>query len=1222
MRNSRKPGHDYGNSSLLKALYNQYERWSAKIIKHPRVNIVLPLLIVILLSYNSILHFRSSSPTNVYIGRGQLINEGAQPGGFKIDRQLTMIQVWVESINEDNNILGKKSLLECLAFQNKITKGIPEGTAVNSPFEIWDQSLETLQRDRSPLHTINANKVDMPRYSFFKTWKVNGYITSAAGFIISVLAETKEFSKVQRVLSDNIEILNTISNVTSFHILASDGASKIRGESELAETFSFSFITLSKTCNLLLLLLHVLLIFYIIGSIRRHRFSIKSITGITIAMLTQIVLAITSSLTVTNLIFKVSYDNVPIRLFTWPITIILSSLQLRAIAAVSQSTTVDDDHIVDEPAAEFEHSTQEDNGFNGCFNICLSRSHFQSMKGSVVFSLAVLFLFPFSRRMTHFMLLSLWIGHFLQFTFFSAVLSLDFRRLDGTDLVENFESDIRLDDEVIDISKRKSNIFVILTSSRVTSLVSVLYLILCNQRYSSVRPSSSILFKLFTYGWRRVFEFRRPFSRAIFDQNFVAEYAFGSTTGSDSLGCRTVTLSMESPLLTLKSKNKTLSREAIQSSYKSLFITPSSTSSYKIDLYYALQFLVFIILALSCTLLLLQKLMERLDIAKTVNLFDGGSNAKHGISRNSNVKNKEDSVGDPHLKDQVQVTTTDHFHMKELYRGGHSLDIMMIATSKAPFVVSVGLDHCVSVWSPLVNPIPNPTKIALPRKFWPLSKVVLSNDGSYIAFFGENGFITTWSRRHMKFIWELKLKQSSYSEENVARPLEALFRKITVPAFRSKHLQSLAKKAEASGRRASVASSEFVPIVTGGLDATYEKVEQMPIDDDDKNELVFVTPAGLIYSVRDDGNIKVEELTSSTHGFKSCKLLSSPRVNDRLVVCDEIGDLYIATVVNNKWRTRKLEVNYSRILKPAPSSCEFKTMQDDTDFALTSASTDHTIELVSFVGLIVRVIGKTADLLDAQTGTVIRSFAIDRFKPNSLRVFHDSPVHCKFCGSASVASFSIAYSNEECERVTMHTYKLESKTKTSICLRVERDLREIRCLGMESAIDTVHYIYDVEDWCVTDNNLLIGIRKIPQQIGSTKIGSSSISVNPNNEEAGSIMSRRKENKPVRDESSAYLVHNIWEGWTMSATGKFSLHKIPVGVNGLVSDRLGPLAKFGAKAVIVGFANVMDMFYIGHEDLIFSTETGDASKEETGLRFVNKRRDRFSHRKLPINYNSL
>lgn len=192
-------------------------------------------------------------------------------------------------------------------------------------------------------------------------------------------------------------------------------------------------------------------------------------------------------------------------------------------------------------------------------------------------------------------------------------------------------------------------------------------------------------------------------------------------------------------------------------------------------------------------------------------------------------------------------------------------------------------------------------------------------------------------------------------------------------------------------------------------------------------------------------------------------------------------------------------------------------------------------------------------------------------------------------------------------------------------MRVERDPREIRCLGMESTFETIHYFYDAEDWCVTDNNMLIGIRRVPQDIPA-KVGTTSISrIVTEDDESGVLMKRKPlksagEQKTVRN--SEFCIHNIWEGWTMSAAGKISLHKIPMGVNGLIVNRLGPVARYGAKAMIVGFANIMNLFYIGHEELIFNPEKEDANQEELSLRFVNKRRDRLSSKKSPLNYSSL
>lgn len=1188
-------------------------------VRHPRVNIVLPLLIVTIFSYHTLSNLTITWPTRGYLGNAEFLNDSSVAIQGAQSFNMTMVQIIVQSIDEDSNILSKKSLLEFLAFQNKLTDGISHAVSVNSFFKLWDNSLEVLYRDKFPLHTMNAKRLSIPRYSLLGTWKVNGFISSATGCMISLLAEDQDFPRLQSVLQKNLAYLGSIANITTFHSLQSHELKGDSYETGTGQALRLFFTEISREWNFVTLLIHSALLFHLFMSMRVLRNSVKSITGITVAIVVQVAFVICSSTTITRLLFKQSNDVIPIRLLTWPVILLLTSSQLRTLECLSHRDSKEDlsGHFNGEDSIGPHPTIRTQSEAERRFILLFSRSQLKSIKLLLVFSVVVVLITPFSIAATHFLLFSLWLGQFLDCTLFTAIVSLDYRGRDENILTDKSNGDdLLLDDDVVSQNNRLGyKRFFRIASSRAFSITVVgIYLLLCKSTFS-LAPHCMSLLGLLASMRSHVTSLSKSQPKAIFDQYFVAEKAL-SLGELNNIKASVVNLNLTKELLVVKCENENAITDLLRDETGGTFDLMSANSFYKLNFTYAVQFVALIVLVLCCTLLGLQKLVQRQDNDK-IDLFS--RSCFEDVSELSLTK-KTDG---PDIKDQESETidhaNSGHFHMKELYKNGHGLDIMTIATSKAPFIVSAGLDHKVLVWSPLVNPVPAPTRIPLQRKFWPLTKILLSDDGNYIAFFGQSGHITTWSRRHMKFIWEIKLKNTDGSRSTL---LEALFRKVTMTAFKRKRSKPSAKQSEPSASKKTVVTSEYVP-VTGGIDASYENPRKMSTDGGEMNELVFVSSRGLIYSIQDDGTMRVEKLTPSEHGLISCKLLSSPRINDRLVICDEVGDIYIATVINNNWRPNKLKVNYDRILKPPSATCELTDFTRLNHNEVQHVETDNTIELVQFVGLILRVLGRTADLFDAQTGTVVKTFQIDNFKPNTLRVFHDSPTHCKFCGSASVASFSVAYTDVTSNRVTMHTYKLESRTKTSICLRVERDLREIRCLGMESAVETVHYIYDVENWCVTDSNILIGLRKVPQVLEPSTGGSSSMARSLVNDDEDGILLRKKTAQKSDDvQFPSHLIHNIWEGWTMSAMGKISSHKIPVGVNGLVTDRLGPLSKFGAKAVVVGFANIMDMFYVGHESLIFSTDTNDGSKEETGLRFVNNRRDRYSHRKLPLNYTNL
>lgn len=412
--------------------------------------------------------------------------------------------------------------------------------------------------------------------------------------------------------------------------------------------------------------------------------------------------------------------------------------------------------------------------------------------------------------------------------------------------------------------------------------------------------------------------------------------------------------------------------------------------------------------------------------------------------------------------------------------GAHLLDVIRIITSKSPYIVSVGLDHRILVWSPLAQPMPSPWSV----KAWPVSDVVLSDHGDHVAVFTRDN-VECWSRGVK--LWSVEAP-----------------RKVIVSFFRQRTQRTAANRRNLSRsnslRSVDLPMEDFVMVL--------------------KDEIVTVSGGELV--------------SESIPSIVSSNFLVTPRINDRLVSVTTAGELLVSTAVNNKWKSRVVTVHHNKFNNP---------YAEPQTKPLVSYSQ---ITVVPFVGFIVRTSGALAELIDVQTGIVIKSFPITSNK--GFKVVHDPPTHCRFCGSVSIASLSVAYMSNE---LTVHTFTPNHNAKTSICLRVERDPREIRCVGFDSVTETVNSIPDVEVWSTTDTQIM-GV--------------------------------------LRD----------WRGFTFHGT--VDTFDIPPH-EGLLVNSVTEIAKFGHKSVVVAFGNVMKILYRGNNDLVYD------DKPVGGLSFVERRRRR-------------
>lgn len=578
------------------------------------------------------------------------------------------------------------------------------------------------------------------------------------------------------------------------------------------------------------------------------------------------------------------------------------------------------------------------------------------------------------------------------------------------------------------------------------------------------------------------------------------------------------------------------------------------------------------------------------------------------------------------------------FKFKELVKG-HTLDVVKIYTSTCPFIVSVGLDNKILVWSPMNSPIPLPVQLPIPAQFLPINCVSMSDSGSLIAIFLKSGKVKCWSRLSMSWVWDIDVNKS-------ALPLESFFRKKKSTAKGSRRtLVSRASKAKAKAIKkvspTPVVSSKSTfnsktsilspsPLLSPSpspitpkkvkrftqvnniskslsIDSDFDKSSDLKkLDMNTRMEFVIVLKDGSVISVDcQDGEIENFKLSDSS--ILVAKKLSSPRVNDRIVAIKEDGAMVVSTAVNNKWIPRLVKIDNSSynmgksLVTPAVLLKEFEHPVDEFD---NLKKDDHlkeiVMETVPFVGMIVRAFSMKAELLDVQTGIILKEWSIAEFIPNSFKVFHPEPSHCSFCGCASVATFSIGYTELETNTLMVHTFSIENRAKNSICLRVERDSRETRCLGFASVTEHIHWLSNVEGWCASDFNMLMGVRKKEQQINiKADIGKDTILKNR----------KKKVIKPVKEDSK---INDIWEGWTMSSDGQVKIYELPdASDSGLSVKKIGPIQKFGHKSIIVPFGNVMKIFYLGNDNLIEdgasdNESSSSMSKTSNSLSFNNRK----------------
>lgn len=625
--------------------------------------------------------------------------------------------------------------------------------------------------------------------------------------------------------------------------------------------------------------------------------------------------------------------------------------------------------------------------------------------------------------------------------------------------------------------------------------------------------------------------------------------------------------------------------------------------------------------------------------------------------------------------------------------GQHHIDVVKLFHNlKCLFLVLADLDRRVFVWLPLGGACGKPTEIT-PRssntaisETWPVNHVEISDEGNHIVLISHRLLaLRCFERLTLLVKWEIQLGQLLGLDRKL-RPVTSFFRKRTIAGFLARKL--LMKKKPGlllHSRRSSTLSTLLNPNFAGNFPPppvgtgkalpdregdTEEKIREYE-QSLNRDEFVMVEENGKLVTVSClEVKTKVYDMFSQVYGededhsdlsIVSLKHLATLRVNDRIVCDISNGDILIALAVNNVWKFHLLELQNFTYNRPTFTTAlpllATPSMSENNDFQLqymervgsqnasvggvnSGASGVYparrfppincsTLVTIDFVGMVVRVKDLQAELIDIQTGTIIKTFYVGHFKPGTFRVVHSEPTHCKFCGCASVETMSLVYEDFSDQTLIVHTFCLENKkSRNNICLRVERDPREIRCLGFDAVVEKQYWYENVTRWEVTDINVVVGVRRKCQESESDREDGYSSQIDWRASETGfTRLKSRKHNQAAAARDTSLKAEDVWQGFVVTLlNGRLLEYGIP-GNKEADTACLRPnvIAKYGYKSVALAFGPKIRILYLGGDKLIeldlYYSGSASSLKQilhpadgRNDLMFINKRR-RLLERKL-------
>lgn len=514
-----------------------------------------------------------------------------------------------------------------------------------------------------------------------------------------------------------------------------------------------------------------------------------------------------------------------------------------------------------------------------------------------------------------------------------------------------------------------------------------------------------------------------------------------------------------------------------------------------------------------------------------------------------------------------------------------SSDILNVITNPScPIVVSFELNHTVTAWIPSSS-----EKHVLVTDMWPVNHIAISDDGVYIILICFN--------KQSIYCYEnfqLKWTQQHPSIHRNSKVLESFFRCKTVPGFLARKL--LRAKRGSSSSLATDSHSAIIrcpdssilttthptPFVTPPSPSARTKPASTVKHEHIPEDFVLVLNNGtvLVFSA-DDGSLNEQNFEP----FSAAAKVKTPRVNDKIICQKTTGEFIIGIVVNNNFVFREFPI---------------KVFSRGT-YVATTMKQSHRLNTpviipIEFIGMIVSVCDFTASLIDVQTGIVLKTFNIGHFKPGTFKVAHSQPTHCKFCGCVSVTSLSLVYEDDS-GILIVHTFKIDlQRSKNSICLRAERDPREIRCLGFSAVCESQYWYEDIKCWQVSDVNMIIGFEKVHCQ---EKLSSTKTNISSSVFENQGLNSLRQ-----RNTKASSTTRESYEGFIISLSdGKKTAYPLHLQSN----VHIVSTAKYGFKSILVNFGYCFKIFYQGNNKLI-ENDLYYSNNNTNSLSFINKRRN--------------
>lgn len=364
-----------------------------------------------------------------------------------------------------------------------------------------------------------------------------------------------------------------------------------------------------------------------------------------------------------------------------------------------------------------------------------------------------------------------------------------------------------------------------------------------------------------------------------------------------------------------------------------------------------------------------------------------------------------------------------------------------------------------------------------------------------------------------------------------------------------------------------------------------------------RDSLIFVTVSGKVVELYAKGQANV------IHVLKECRLKSATKVSSAksahvlllLIDCD--NQVFKARRnVAGEWEAEQLDiyesmlaVNGSHINTELPLPNNGMVPQNvpahsnpyNVPWTQPSVRDESFKEVVAMpdIELVLLISDVRVGFFDINTGLFLRYIQIGNHVPKSIRALHSQPTHCAFCGCPAVLSISVAYLDaDQPNTLVCHTYQLRDRHRNDICLRVERDPRETRCLGLMSTMEQCHWLENVEVWEASEINSILGVRHRSSESEEPE----AVELQ-DREHTGSMGLLKGLRHRAQSLSPLHVTHQHcdYEAFALSANGKLTCSEICFNSQGqgargsqLLEDHISAVGRVGNRSVCIGVGNTL------------------------------------------------